>query len=495
MNWNYRFFKVLIITVTLSSLNRVQAQLYAGPGGTIYISQGDSIYINENMDVTSGATITDHSSAGITLTGVAILNGLMEYNAMGNQNILPYNHDNLYIAGTGNKTLTSNINVRGELQLGGTAKIVTNNNILSLTGNISFLTGVAPFGTVANSWIVTGNGSNGLGNTGLGALKISSIGATGRTGPILFPVGPSTSSYNPVTVTNSGTTDDFAISVKDQPVPGAPLAEAVNATWDISEGTPGGSDVSLGMQWNTNNEAVSFIRSICGIVHSNGTTIDYFSKAGPASGTNPYTQSGIGFTSFSPFGITSNASVLPVDFLMVRAYPKGALIQVDWDVAGERSISHYEVQKSNTGNVFKIAGKVAATGNYSLRQSYSWPDLHPNAGSNFYRIRSVGLDGSYKYSQIVNVNIAANASSIRIYPNPVINKKMVLEFRNKTAGNYLIRVISNSGALVYQKEMEYNGMDPYYLIQLPAATSKGIYQVIIVDSNFSNTILKMMIND
>ena len=72
---------------------------------------------------------------------------------------------------------------------------------------------------------------------------------------------------------------------------------------------------------------------------------------------------------------------------------------------------------------------------------------------------------------------------------------MVLEFRNKAAGYYLIRIISSSGALVYQKEITYTAANPYYAIQLPVTLAKGIYQVIIADVDFNKTQLKMMIDD
>ncbi|MEO5889018.1 MAG: T9SS type A sorting domain-containing protein [Ferruginibacter sp.] len=495
MKLNYKFLPMLIAGLISGFSTAAQTQLYAGNGGSIYISQGDSIYIDGDMDMTSGATVINNSMAGITLTGIARINGLMEYTASGNQYILPFNHQSMYISGSGNKILTSNINISTLLQLGGTAKLLTGSNILSLTGIGSSLTGVPAFGSLANSWIVTGNGGSGIGNTGLGGLKISGIGGTGRAGSVLFPVGPTTSSYDPVTISNTGTNDDFAVAVNDQSVPGAPAFESVNATWNIKESIPGGSNVTLGTQWNTGDESAGFIRAVSGIVHSNGTSIDYFANAGAAAGADPYTQTGTGFTTFSPFGVTSNAVVLPVTFLHVNAYPKGRFIQVDWDVAAETAINYYEVQASTTGISFQMAGKVFAKGNYSSRESYNWLDLHPHAGVNFYRIRSVGMNGSNKYSVIVKVNHAAEPSYTRIYPNPVTNKKMKLEFNNKPAGNYAVRIISNSGALVYENRIIYNGTAGYYTIQLPVTLTRGIYQVNIVEPDFSSTVLKMLLHD
>ena len=138
MKLNYKSLQLLIAFLALGSFASLQAQLYAGNGGIIYISPGDSMFINENLDIDNGATVIDNSTAGITLTGIATLNGLMEYSASGNQSILPYNHQNLYISGSGNKILTANTGVNGILQLGGTAKLLTRANVLSRP---SFLNG------------------------------------------------------------------------------------------------------------------------------------------------------------------------------------------------------------------------------------------------------------------------------------------------------------------------------------------------------------------
>jgi hypothetical protein len=486
--------KLMLCTVAFLYVEEAKGQLYLGNGSSLYISPGEQIYINGNLDVLNGASIINNSSANINLTGVANINGEIDYNALGNQNILPFNHQALSIGGSGNKSLSSDVLIGNHLQLGGTAKLITGNYLLSLTGISSSIIGNALFGNNANSWIITGNGNAGVGNTGLGGLKISGIGATGRSGAVLFPVGPTTSYYNPVTLANTGADDDFAVTVDDQVVPGAPALESVTATWNISEAVPGGSNVTLVTQWNVADEAVSFVRSASGIVHSDGTTINYFASAGAASGANPYTQTGEGFTSFSPFGVTSNAAILPVNFLTVKGYKKGAFIQVDWVVAAEDDIKYYEVQKSLTGKNFKVVGQVTAIGNNSNQLNYGWPDIIPAAGINFYRIKSVGANGSYKYSRVVNVNYAAGISFISIYPNPVVNNKVALEFNNQKAGNYTISIISTAGAVVYKSKLLHNGANGSYTLQLPESLAREVYEMTIEGPAGYNTKLKLMVH-
>jgi hypothetical protein len=310
----------------------------------------------------------------------------------------------------------------------------------------------------------------------------------------LFPVGPTVNAYNPITVSNSGATDDFSVTVNDQPVPGAPATETVQNTWYVSEGIAGGSNVELGMQWNVNDEAISFVRAASAIVHSDGTAINYFASNGCNCLGAPFSETGAGFTSFSPFGVTSNAAILPVDFLSLKAHRIASHIQVEWQVAQEQEVRFYEIQKSSTGANFKFAGQVAAKGNSALQLNYGWPDNNPFNGANFYRVRSVDINGSYKYSNTVKVNYEAGSSFIRIYPNPVVNNKLSLEFNNQQAGIYNVHIINTAGAIVFKTKIVHSGVNGAYTLQLPETLARELYDLKVDGPGNSSIKLKLVIH-
>lgn len=490
----HRSLCILLFFTALFFEHAAMAQLHMGNGDTLYISPGEQVYINGNMEVQNGATIINNAADGINLTGVASINGEIEYAALTNQSILPYDHRALQIGGGGNKFLTADVRIGHHLQLGGTAKLITGNHILALTGVGSFITGTSPFGSNAGSWIVTGNGNSGVGNTGLGGLQIASIGSTGRNGNIFFPVGPTAFNYNPLTLSNTGITDDYTVAVNDQVVPGAATTKSVNATWNIAEASIGGSNVELGTQWAAGDEAINFIRPACGIVHSNGTFIDYHAAVDAADGAGPFTRTGTGFTNFSPFGVTSDGVVLPVTFLRLVASLQQETVQVEWVVAAETGISYYEVQKSSDNNNFIAIGNMAAAANNSSLISYHFTDRAPVVGANFYRIRSIGMDGAAKYSAIAKVNYAAKPSGITAYPNPVVNNKLTLEFKNKVPGEYNISIVSTTGVLVYQTKMMHNGVNNKYALALPTTLARELYQLNIDGPDGSRSQLKIMIH-
>jgi hypothetical protein len=184
------------------------------------------------------------------------------------------------------RTVTNAINFVG-------GKITLNNVVLTL----------AQGGTVngdPNNYIVT------IGNDA--AFKRVGVGPTLSPVAVLFPVGTPTS-YNPVTITNAGTPDDFSVSVKstfDSP-PSQPN-NVVNRQWTITEATPGGSNATLQFQWNASDQAAGFnTASPIVIGRHNGT--QWGEQSATAGGANPYTATASGFTSFSPFAVGNTGAL------------------------------------------------------------------------------------------------------------------------------------------------------------------------------------------
>ena len=144
--------------------------------------------------------------------------------------------------------------------------------------------------------------------TGAGFL-LRTVGAS----PVVFPVG--NSAYNPATLTNAGVADQYFLRVADAVLSsgdsGSPLtADAVNRSWFVQEGTPGGSDLSVMLQWNGSEEQTSFDRSMAYLSHFTAGSWD-MQPASASAGGDPYTLSRSGITNLSPF------AVLDGDFLPV----------------------------------------------------------------------------------------------------------------------------------------------------------------------------------
>jgi hypothetical protein len=185
---------------------------------------------------------------------------------------------------------------------------------------------------------------------------------------------------------------------------------------------------------------------------------------------------------------------LPVTFVSISANKVGAAVKVDWKVAAERGIVRYEVERSADGSRFARTGNVTATGNSSLDLNYSWMDATPLSGTNFYRIKSIGIAGDVKYTNIAKVSFGDVKPSYTIAPNPVEGSTVNLQFKNRVAGRYNVRLLSNAGQVIFTTIAEHAGGNSTQLISLPATIARGAYQIEIIAPDKTTEVQNLFIN-
>lgn len=109
---------------------------------------------------------------------------------------------------------------------------------------------------------------------------------------------------------------------------------------------------------------------------------------------------------------------LPVEMTAISTTVKGSDISVDWSVAQEIDVDFYHVQHSRDNRTWQNVGKVEAN-NLLLAQAYGFEHGKQPAGTHYYRITSVDLDGSQQTSEIVSARVTeAMNGDIALAPNP-----------------------------------------------------------------------------
>ena len=169
------------------------------------------------------------------------------------------------------------------------------------------------------------------------------------------------------------------------------------------------------------------------------------------------------------------------------AKQKNKDIEVSWSVAEEGSTKKYEIERSANGTTFTKAGEVTAKG-ISGAVSYQWLDKSPLLGNNFYRIKGVDADASYKMSKIVIVKIdgtATAAAAMNVFPNPVINKLLKIQLNNLDKGEYTVQLINTQGQQIAQIPFKFAGGTGLQIFSLGKNISRGIYYVKIINNSIS----------
>ncbi len=196
-------------------------------------------------------------------------------------------------------------------------------------------------------------------------------------------------------------------------------------------------------------------------------------KAGPGNSSN----SGSGADGMV---IVTVNNPLPVKLSSIRAFEKQNGIQIEWTAYSEENLSKYQIERSSNGVAFTVIGVVIAR--ISLSESrYSFFDAAALQGVNFYRLKSIDMDGRSGFSNIVKINLDKNVRDISVYPNPVTGNYFSFQGADLTKGNYAVKLFNNAGVQIFVQTIFHGGGAISQTLKLPGSTSSGIYSLQLIN--------------
>ncbi len=165
-------------------------------------------------------------------------------------------------------------------------------------------------------------------------------------------------------------------------------------------------------------------------------------------------------------------SVLPVKFVSVNAARTTAdKIKVDWKLENEVNMQQYFVERSDDGTHFNAIGSLTATNS----KNYTKTDEQPFAGINYYRIKALGEAGDITYSAIVKVLPVQKIASVNVYPNPVTDNKVNVQFDNMPAAKYNLQLMQTDGKLIHQEMVTISSATFKHQLKLNSKIAGGYY--------------------
>ncbi len=180
-----------------------------------------------------------------------------------------------------------------------------------------------------------------------------------------------------------------------------------------------------------------------------------------------------------------NTAALPVTLINIKAAQKNNGIEVEWTGLNEINISAYEIEKSIDGISFIRKGNISAKNNGANMNSYQWFDGSINKGNNYYRIKAIEKDGTFKYSTVVNAK-TGKEGNITIAPTLVTAGIVQVQFENMIKGKYNINVFNNLGQLITTKTINHAGGSITEILNV-SNMPKGNYQLQVVNNDQSFT--------
>lgn len=119
------------------------------------------------------------------------------------------------------------------------------------------------------------------------------------------------------------------------------------------------------------------------------------------------------------------AAALPVELLAFNGtISTNNQIELNWSTATEINSYLFEIEKTtglNGGSGWKTIGSIPAAGNSNAPKEYAFTDIYPLYGKQYYRLKMIDTDGSFEYSQaveVVNNSTPTEYALEQNYPNP-----------------------------------------------------------------------------
>jgi len=124
-------------------------------------------------------------------------------------------------------------------------------------------------------------------------------------------------------------------------------------------------------------------------------------------------------TFHAAFWAAVDEGAIPVELTSLKATASESDIELSWITATETNNSGFEIQRRKDGE-FKSLDFVNGNGTTTESQAYAYVDKNLSVGNYVYRLKQIDFDGSFSYSQTIEVEVVApNGFGLeQNYPNP-----------------------------------------------------------------------------
>ena len=173
--------------------------------------------------------------------------------------------------------------------------------------------------------------------------------------------------------------------------------------------------------------------------------------------------------------VQDNSVILPVQLTKFEGQLYDGDAHLNWSATIDASFNRFEIERCFDAIGFTSIGAVK----YAGQKDYSFiDDLKTIATAViYYRLKMIDLDGSYKYSPVIKLEINSKRTTLDIYPNP-FNAYLFLSYISEKDANVSISIIDASGrTLVSERKRVNKGRNQFEINELAADFLPGLYLI------------------
>ncbi len=144
---------------------------------------------------------------------------------------------------------------------------------------------------------------------------------------------------------------------------------------------------------------------------------------------------------------TKCGGTLPVELTSFNATANLSIVELQWKTATEVNNAEFDVQRRLTSTqLWTKIGSVAGAGTSNAPHNYSYADNVGIAGTYSYRLKQIDHDGSFTYSQAMQVTIEAPKvfALAQNFPDP-FNPSTTIQFTVPDDGRATLKIFNSLG--------------------------------------------------
>lgn len=185
-----------------------------------------------------------------------------------------------------------------------------------------------------------------------------------------------------------------------------------------------------------------------------------------------------GLSSFSDFVLNDSDNPLPVELINFSAKSKNRHVILSWETKTEIDNAGFEVERKDNKGAWIKAAFIEGHGTSNSPKYYNFEDTKLGSGKHSYRLKQIDNNGSFEYSNEVEVtiDIPTEFALSQNYPNP-FNPATKVDYQLAADSRVTIELYTISGekvAVLVNQEQDAG----YYTIAIDSYTHRmasGIY--------------------
>lgn len=180
--------------------------------------------------------------------------------------------------------------------------------------------------------------------------------------------------------------------------------------------------------------------------------------------------------------VCKSSAPLPIELVSFYGENKNEVNQLYWTTASETNNNYFDIEKSTDGKIFKKTGRVDGSGNSTQILNYSFEDILPGGGINYYRLKQTDFNGCFTYSKTISIQSRLNGMTAITYFTSTDNLLHIF-IQSSTDKFFLCEVYNSQGKSVFKNQIKSNSN-----IEINTANYlNGIYLIRIGNGNYQNT--------